>query len=59
MRDRPFTGKAVGNAMHDNANDNPIWDAAMGETTDTAVLRMVAAIVVFAVVGGAIAWLIG
>jgi hypothetical protein len=45
--------------MHDNANDNPIWDAAMGETTDTAVIRMVAAILVFAVVGGALAWLIG
>jgi hypothetical protein len=31
----------------------------MGETTDTAVIRMVAAVLVFAVVGGALAWLIG
>lgn len=44
--------------MHDSANDNPIWDAAIGKTTDSPVIYKMAALVVVTMVGGALAWLI-
>jgi hypothetical protein len=45
--------------MNEDANINPIWDALMGETTDVAVIRMVIAVLLFAIVGGILAWLAG
>jgi hypothetical protein len=45
--------------MDKDANINPIWDALLGETTDVAVVRMVATVLLFAIVGGVLAWLAG
>lgn len=43
----------------DDPNLNPIWDAYMGDDTNTGVLRLVAGVVVFVVIGGTLFWLIG
>jgi hypothetical protein len=43
--------------MDEDPNVNPIWDALMGENTDVAVIRMVAAVLFFAIAGGVLAWL--
>jgi hypothetical protein len=45
--------------MNEDANINPIWDALMGENTDVAVIRTVVAVLLFAIVGGVLAWLAG
>jgi|EndMetStandDraft_4_1072995.scaffolds.fasta_scaffold221277_1 hypothetical protein len=44
--------------MEKDANINPAWDAFMGETTNGAVLRMIGAILLFTLAGGALAWLL-
>lgn len=45
--------------MHDNANDNPLWDAILGPTTDLGVVRLLGLIILFIVVAGSFFWLIG
>jgi hypothetical protein len=45
--------------MDESVNINPIWDALMGENTNIAVIRMVAAVLLFAIIGGVLAWLAG
>lgn len=42
----------------DNPDINPIWDAYMGEDTNTGVIRLVAGVVVFVVVCGTVFWMI-
>ncbi|MDB5556738.1 MAG: hypothetical protein JWL86_6722 [Rhizobium sp.] len=43
----------------DDPNINPGWDAFMGEDTNSGVIRLVASVIVFAVAGGTLFWLIG
>jgi hypothetical protein len=45
--------------MDDDTNINPIWDILTGENTNVAVIRMVAAVLVFAIAGGILASLAG
>jgi hypothetical protein len=42
----------------DDPNINPAWDAVLGEDTNGAVLRLVALIVTFVILGGTLFWLI-
>ncbi|CAN7365433.1 hypothetical protein [Rhizobium sp. LjRoot254] len=43
----------------DDPNINPAWDAFLGEDTNSGVIRFIASVIVFAMVGGTLFWLIG
>ena len=43
----------------DDPNINPVWDAVLGQDTDTAVMRLLGLVVVFVLVGGTLFWMIG
>lgn len=43
----------------DDPNINPVWDALLGEHTDSAVIRLLGLIAAFVLVGGTLFWLIG
>lgn len=45
--------------MHEDTNINPVWDGLMGGNTNIAVIRVVLGLLVFAVIGGIVSWLIG
>lgn len=42
----------------DDPNINPAWDSILGDDTDGAVMRLVAIIAVFTLLGGTFFWLI-
>lgn len=43
----------------DDPNINPLWDALLGEDTNSGVIRLVGLVLVFVLVGGTIFWLAG
>lgn len=40
--------------QHNNANNNPEWDAVLGENTMVGTARLLALIVVFIAIGGTV-----
>lgn len=43
----------------DDPNINPVWDALLGDDTNSGVVRLLALVAAFVLVGGTLFWLIG